>query len=477
MSRIYRQQRIPIIRRNTGVYIRWWYNGWHYWLFYPGVINYKTEGEKYRTYGTRYRKLSTGQVSGSQIEAIRSLLNSTQIKIYTDSGWGEFRIESGEVVVLRNDIDAYSMEITGIIGSRAISSTGSSPIIEIPVAPAPSFCSIEIGNQSWGCANWASAYPSSKVYDDNEDYRSLYGGLYTYAMVMTPGFCPDGWKVPSVAEWETLIELIGGLSLAGKLKELGLTYWDSPNTDAASYMDFNVRGSGYARKVFYGYDYGEMNQSAYFLTSDVYDSWRFKAVKFSYDTGEVSIVPMPMAGLYPIRLKKVDINYDVIIGTQTWMKYNVSDSISGAMLPNNDVDNVPLYGRLYKQSQISEIETLHPGYHVPSMEEFLTLINYAGGPDTGGINLKEAGYSHWEYYDPSIYSIDLYGFFGLPAGKYYGGPINFGRFGHFLSTDTEELYPVQGLSLEYYTNFAVPDIFLSALPDEEYFSIRLIKDI
>ncbi|MFO7873257.1 MAG: fibrobacter succinogenes major paralogous domain-containing protein, partial [Bacteroidales bacterium] len=53
-------------------------------------------------------------------------------------------------------------------------------------------------------------------YDDNPDWCDLYGGLYTWNTVMqgqsssnsnpsgVQGICPDGWHVPSDAEWTEL---------------------------------------------------------------------------------------------------------------------------------------------------------------------------------------------------------------------------------------------------------------------------------
>jgi uncharacterized protein (TIGR02145 family) len=67
------------------------------------------------------------------------------------------------------------------------------------------------------------------VYDAN---AQTYGRLYTwYAVTDSRSVCPAGWHLPADAEWTTLIDYLGGASLAGdKLKEAGNSHWLSPNT-------------------------------------------------------------------------------------------------------------------------------------------------------------------------------------------------------------------------------------------------------
>jgi len=63
---------------------------------------------------------------------------------------------------------------------------------------------------------------------------------------LVQGVCPSGWHVPSDAEWTTLTDSLGGLSVAGgKMKETGTTHWNSPNTGATSSSGFTAFGSGY----------------------------------------------------------------------------------------------------------------------------------------------------------------------------------------------------------------------------------------
>ena len=59
------------------------------------------------------------------------------------------------------------------------------------------------------------------------------------------GVCPDGWHVPSKAEWETLITYLGGTFSGGKMKETDTTHWSSPNVGATNESGFTALPGGY----------------------------------------------------------------------------------------------------------------------------------------------------------------------------------------------------------------------------------------
>ena len=55
---------------------------------------------------------------------------------------------------------------------------------------------------------------------------AIYGALYNWYAVNTKNLCPTGWHIPTNAEWQTLIDYLGGSSVAGnKLKEAGTSHW------------------------------------------------------------------------------------------------------------------------------------------------------------------------------------------------------------------------------------------------------------
>ena len=85
------------------------------------------------------------------------------------------------------------------------------------------------------------------VYDNNNTHLNPYGRLYNwYAVSDSRNVCPAGWHVPTDAEWTTLTNLLGGLPFAGgKLKGIGTTYWNSPNTGATNEVGFNALPGGF----------------------------------------------------------------------------------------------------------------------------------------------------------------------------------------------------------------------------------------
>jgi uncharacterized protein (TIGR02145 family) len=106
----------------------------------------------------------------------------------------------------------------------------------------------------------------------------------------------------------------------------------------------------------------------------------------------------------------------VVIGNQTWMaknlvttKYQNGQTIplitntalwtaasSGAYCDFlNDINSSNAYGHLYNYFAVSDSRNICPvGYHVPSKQEWETLLSYIGG-NTSGALLKETGTTYW----------------------------------------------------------------------------------
>jgi len=112
---------------------------------------------------------------------------------------------------------------------------------------------------------------------------ATYGRLYNwYAVDDSRNIAPEGWHVPTDAEWQVLVDYLGVDGVAGgKLKEAGTTHWVSPNTGATNESGFTALPGGYRC-----YDGGFYNMSshAYFWSSTEYDdnyAWS-RSLGFNY---------------------------------------------------------------------------------------------------------------------------------------------------------------------------------------------------
>jgi len=118
-------------------------------------------------------------------------------------------------------------------------------------------------------------------YNDDPAFCLEYGGLYQWNELMqysttegVQGICPDGWHLPTDAEWSTLVNLLGGLSSAGgPLKEEGTTHWYSPNTGATNSSMFTGLGAGCR---YNDGSFGTFGYCGYFWTSSRYDVYTYQ---------------------------------------------------------------------------------------------------------------------------------------------------------------------------------------------------------
>jgi uncharacterized protein (TIGR02145 family) len=70
-----------------------------------------------------------------------------------------------------------------------------------------------IGGQRWMAQNLNYQTNNDPCYDSKLANCETYGRLYNWSAARTA--CPDGWRLPSDAEWDTLINHAGGPAAAG----------------------------------------------------------------------------------------------------------------------------------------------------------------------------------------------------------------------------------------------------------------------
>ena len=111
----------------------------------------------------------------------------------------------------------------------------------------------------------------------------------------------------------------------------------------------------------------------------------------------------------------------VQIGTQKWFAENLNYNASGSRCYDDLEANCNTYGRLYNWS--TAMGVCPSGWHLPSDDEWQTLIDFAGGNDAG-TKLKATSGWNDDYRGQSGNGTDEYGFLALPGGR--GGPDSFG---------------------------------------------------
>ncbi|MFO7723178.1 MAG: FISUMP domain-containing protein [Bacteroidales bacterium] len=106
--------------------------------------------------------------------------------------------------------------------------------------------------------------------NDSTSYANLYGALYNSWAATSGNICPTGYHVPNNAEWNTLINYLGGTAVAGgAMKSTGTTLWLSPNTGATNSSRFTAHPGSVRTTSGYYYNAGA---AAWFYSSDTYSS-------------------------------------------------------------------------------------------------------------------------------------------------------------------------------------------------------------
>jgi uncharacterized protein (TIGR02145 family) len=145
---------------------------------------------------------------------------------------------------------------------------------------------VNLGSQSWftenlKTSNYSNGDPIATGLSDDDWYNttsgafaiynndignnSTYGKLYNWAAAVdSRNICPVGWHVPSDSEWATLVDYLGGESIAGgKLKEAGTSHWNDPN-EASDKSKFSALPGG--QRTFYG-SYAALGDYGYWWTT------------------------------------------------------------------------------------------------------------------------------------------------------------------------------------------------------------------
>jgi len=185
--------------------------------------------------------------------------------------------------------------------------------------------------------------------------------------------------------------------------------------------------------------------------------------------------------------------YSIIrIGDQLWMGENLKTTTynDGALIPLEENDMVwntfstsaycwfdnnktiygATYGALYNWYSVNTNKLCPVGWHVPTDEEWNTLVDFLGGEDVAGGKLKESGYSHWN--SPNEGADNSSGFTGLPGGSRSDLFHSLGSGGRWWSSTQFDGTNSWALSVEY----TYASTFLYNYSKNHGYSVRCIRD-
>ena len=141
---------------------------------------------------------------------------------------------------------------------------------------------------------------------------------------------------------------------------------------------------------------------------------------------------------------------------------------------DNNSSNGDTYGALYNWYAVSDSRNIAPaGWHVPTDEEWQTLVDYLGGSGVAGGKMKETGKTHWDY--PNTGATNESGFSALPGGYRNlanGHYYNVGSSGYFWSAP--EYTRTDGWDRLLTYNHS--DVYRHITNKKEGLSVRLVRD-
>ncbi|MBO6076389.1 MAG: fibrobacter succinogenes major paralogous domain-containing protein [Fibrobacter sp.] len=184
---------------------------------------------------------------------------------------------------------------------------------------------VTIGSQTWMAENLNYQTANSYCYDNIVYNSTTYGRLYTWAAAMDSvgiwskngkgcgygktygktcsptypvrGVCPEGWHLPTIAEFETLFTAVGGYSTADEMLK-STSGWNGSGNGTDSYA-FSAKPAGYRDSsgsyYHWGYDAyfwssAEKNGNyAYYMRLDYYDDYAYYMGMF-YDDGAAYLI-------------------------------------------------------------------------------------------------------------------------------------------------------------------------------------------
>jgi len=311
-----------------------------------------------------------------------------------------------------------------------------------------------IGTQTWMARNLYYNVSGSKcgeggvqTLSDGDTWTcDTYGRLYNWSTAMaldancnsttcasrigTPhrGICPPGWHIPSNAEWQKLVDAVGGYEVAGRYLK-SKEGWKNNSNGLNSYgfsalpsgvgsTNGNFLDAGYFARWWSSTEYDANNayeryvryegEYSNYASNDKTDLYSVRCLKDS----STAVVVVPSSSSTTVSVS-CDFAYrTVTIGNQTWMAENLNCDVPGSVCYDYSGANCYKYGRLYNWETAKSV--CPSGWRLPSDADWTTLAENVGGALTAGTKLKAS--SGWNSCGLQEVGTDYYLFSAMPGG-------------------------------------------------------------
>ena len=217
-------------------------------------------------------------------------------------------------------VRAYATNSAGTAYSNQVSFTTDQLIDE----DGNAYTTVYIGTQLWMVENlyttsyntgdpipevtdntaWGALVTGGYCWYDNDEatYSDPYGALYNWYAVNTGDLCPDGWHVPTDADWTALSDYLGGEAVAGgELKETGTTHWLATNVGATNSTGFTALPGGLRDDTG---NFAYIGQYGNYASSTLFDSTHWITRQLSFANAELNSGNRNLANGYSIRCIK-----------------------------------------------------------------------------------------------------------------------------------------------------------------------------
>lgn len=395
-----------------------------------------------------------------------------------------------------------------------------------------SFC---YNNDEDNCTKYGRLYKWAAAVNKSEESCG-FGNTCSLPSKKIQGVCPSEWHLPSKAEFETLISAIGGRNIAGKILKATTINGSDDFAFAALPAGYKAESEGFLNEgsgaYFWSSEEGAYGLSAYEMSLNsasaiaylqtlgksyaasircikdvpwnpyVISSSSSQNISSSSQYTSSSSQNISSSSSQSVSSSSTgstlvdDILTDyrdgktyrtVKIGKQRWMAENLNYKISYSVCYDRDNSNCEMYGRLYRwQAAMGSICESCSGvfsggrvrgacperWHLPSKEEFETLIEAVGGIENASVLKSSSGWNE------NGNGSDTFMFSALPVGECNINSVechNKGNYATFWSSTTEDYSAAKAYCFTLYAKYPA-ELDAATIGNSYGYSVRCVYD-